>query len=83
MDQVAFEQATLDIFYRTERRWRVLALWTCSVGSVGVWVGARAGGAVLIGLGILCQLISWRAMRGAHRLEKRRLERMRGRIVHV
>jgi hypothetical protein len=77
-DVAAFERHALGIFYRTERQWRVLACWTSLLGAGGIWLGARAGGVVLMSVSILCQLVSWRAMRGAQRLEAKRLARLEG-----
>jgi hypothetical protein len=71
-----FEQVAIDHFYRVERQWRVLSFWTSLVGVVGFWVDYRASGALLMGLSTLCQLLSWRAMRGTQRLEKQRIERL-------
>ncbi len=70
------ERAALDIFYRTEREWRVIGFWTSLLGAGGFYVGWRGSAALLMALSTLSQIISWRAMRGAHRLEKQRLVRM-------
>lgn len=70
------ERPALDIFYRTEREWRVIAIWSSWLGFGGIYVGWRASGALLLGISILCQLVSWRAMRGAQRLEQQRIDRL-------
>jgi hypothetical protein len=73
-----FEQAVLDSFYRTERWWASSACWLSSAGAImGIVSGEyRAAAIALLVMSIGCQLVSWRAMRGAERLEKKRIERL-------
>jgi predicted lipoprotein len=80
------EQGVLEYYYRTERSWASLARWlSCSaalllIASTEYRVPA---GVVLMALSIPCQVVSWRAMRAAQRLEKRRIERLtRGEAAH-
>jgi hypothetical protein len=75
-----FEQAALDVFYRTERSWGRAAFCLSSTGAVILIFASeyRAPAIVPLLMSICCQVISWRAMRGAERLEKRRLARLCG-----
>jgi hypothetical protein len=73
-----FEQAALVSFYRTERWWASSARWLSSAGAIMGIVSSeyRAAAIALLVMSIGCQLVSWRAMRGAERLEKKRIERL-------
>lgn len=70
------EQPFLDLCYRTEKEWRVIACWTSCLAVAGMWLDRRAAAVVLLLCSLLCQAVSWRAMRGAQRLEKKRLARI-------
>jgi hypothetical protein len=76
---VGLERPALDIFYRTERSWRRTACGLSIAGAM-ILIFARerygATAVVVLVLSILCQLISWRAMRGAQRLEDKRITRL-------
>jgi hypothetical protein len=52
----------------------VVALWVEPLAGMDL----RMGACVLLAFSVLCQLVSWRAMRGAYRLEKKRLARIDG-----
>ncbi len=67
--------ASLDVIYRIERQWRKLAGATSLLGAVAIWIDYRATGGVLMFLSVLCQLISWRAMRAAQRAHEARMQR--------
>jgi hypothetical protein len=72
------EQPALDALYRAERSWMASASW-CSCAAVVFIIGFSAYRSLAISLlvmGILCQALSWRAMRGAQRVEKTRLDRI-------
>lgn len=75
-DGPELEQARLDACYRIEREWGVISIWSSWLGFGAIYVGWRPSGAVMLGLSILCQLISWRAMRAVQRLEQQRIARL-------
>jgi hypothetical protein len=64
----AATDAALDVIYRTERHWRQLAVGASLLGACALWADYRASGVVLMALCLLCQLISWAAMRSAQRI---------------
>jgi hypothetical protein len=70
------EQPVLDMFYRVSKEWQILGACTSGLGAAGIWLDWRAGGGVLMACSVLCQVVSWRAMRGAQRLENKRLARI-------
>jgi len=45
------------------------------LGAGAVWFEYRATGVVLFAISVLCQLISWRAMRAAQRAHEARMQR--------
>jgi len=60
--------AALDAIYRSERGWRKLACGASVLGAVAIALDYRATAVVLLVLSILCQVISWAAMRTARRI---------------
>lgn len=73
------EQPALDAFYRVEKEWRLMACWTSCLGTAAaIWLDTRSPAVVLLACSVLCQAVSWRAMRAAQRLEKRRRARIDG-----
>jgi len=66
----------IDGLYRIERQWRKLGAGWSLLGAGAVWIGYRATGAALFALSVLCQFISWRAMRAAQRAQDARIARM-------
>lgn len=66
---------SLELIYRTERHFRRLGAATSLLGAVAIWTGYSAPGGVLMFLSVLCQLISWRAMRAAQRAHDARTQR--------
>jgi|GEM_PF-2881310 len=66
-------EAALDAIYRSERGWRKLALVTILLGAGAIALDYRASGGVLMFLSVLCQLISWAAMRTARRIHDRQM----------
>jgi len=71
-EHLAAIESTLDRVYRTERTWSRLGVWASMTGAAAIWSGYRAGGAVVMAISVLCQIISWAALRAAHRIEDKR-----------
>lgn len=69
------DRPALDAIYRTERQYRQLGVCTSLLAAGGIWGGYRGAGAVLMALSVLCQLISWAAMRAAQRAHDARTQR--------
>lgn len=65
-------RSTLDTVYRVERHWRILGAAASWLGVAAIWTDYRWTGAVLFGLSIAGQIISWAAMQAARRIEDKR-----------
>jgi hypothetical protein len=74
-----FEQAAIDVFYRTEHSWATAARWLSIAAGILLLSAPETRvptAVVLLAISVPCQVVAWRAMRGAQRLEDQRLARM-------
>ena len=70
------EQAALESLWRAERWWSSAGLWFSGAAAAACVFEHWGAALCLFVLCLLCQLVSWRAMRGAQRLEQKRIERL-------
>lgn len=67
-------QAQLDAVYRQAKHWSILTAFWLVAGAVSFTWGYPFTGAAGTAIGGLCNLIAFRAMRAAYRIEKHRIE---------